>query len=69
MTPAFLEELAKFIKARYKFSGSGLATICIWMGKRVANDSLIRLCSRFHAKSMLFLKRIFSLLLQQKICE
>ncbi|WP_257154710.1 IS4 family transposase [Bacillus cereus] len=50
--------------------------------QRVASDSLVRLCSRLHAvtgtvlrnkrfneKSVLFLKHIFSLLLQQKICE
>ncbi|PFK26154.1 IS4 family transposase [Bacillus cereus] len=89
MTPAFLEKLAremKFIKRKRKFSGSDLATICIWISQRVASDPLVRLCSRLHAvtgtvlspeglnkrfnkKSVLFLKHIFSLLLQQKICE
>ncbi|PEF37841.1 IS4 family transposase [Bacillus wiedmannii] len=89
ITPAFLEELAremKFVKRKRKFSGSDLATICIWISQRVASDSLVRLCSRLHAitgtvlspeglnkrfneKSVLFLKHIFSLLLQQKICE
>ncbi|PFK16274.1 IS4 family transposase, partial [Bacillus cereus] len=84
--PEFLEELAremKFIKRKRKFSGSDLATICIWISQRVASDSLVRLCSRLHAvtgtvlspeglnkrfneKSVLFLKHIFSLLLQQK---
>ncbi|EJR92887.1 transposase for insertion sequence element IS231F [Bacillus cereus VD200] len=89
ITPEFLEELAremKFIKRKRKFSGSDLATICIWISQRVASDPLVRLCSRLHAitgtvlspeglnkrfneKSVLFLKHIFSLLLQQKICE
>ncbi|MGG0442945.1 IS4 family transposase [Bacillus mycoides] len=89
ITPDFLEELAremKFVKRKRKFSGSDLATICIWISQRVASDSLVRLCSRLHAvtstvlspeglnkrfneKSVLFLKHIFSLLLQQKICE
>lgn len=89
ITPEFLEELAreiKFIKRKRKFSGTDLATICIWISQRVASDSLVRLCSRLHAatgtllspeglnkrftaKSVLFLKHIFSLMLQQKICE
>ncbi|EOQ18278.1 IS4 family transposase [Bacillus cereus] len=89
ITPDFLEELAKemkFVKRKRKFSGSDLATICIWTSQRVASDPLVRLCSRFHAvtgtvlspeglnkrfneKSVLFVKHIFSLLLQQKICE
>ncbi|AZJ24772.1 IS4 family transposase (plasmid) [Bacillus wiedmannii bv. thuringiensis] len=89
ITPGFLEELAreiKFVKRKRKFSGSDLATICIWISQRVASDPLVRLCSRLHAvtgtvlspeglnkrfneKSVLFLKHIFSLLLQQKICE
>ncbi|AZR80648.1 IS4-like element IS231Q family transposase [Bacillus thuringiensis] len=89
ITPEFLEELAremKFVKRKRKFSGSDLATICIWISQRVASDPLVRLCSRLHAvtgtvlspeglnkrfneKSVLFLKHIFSLLLQQKICE
>ncbi len=89
ITPEFLEELAremKFIKRKRKFSGSDLATICIWISQRVASDPLVRLCSKLHAvtgtvlspeglnkrfneKSVLFLKHIFSLLLQQKICE
>ncbi|OUB91062.1 IS4 family transposase [Bacillus thuringiensis serovar medellin] len=89
ITPEFLEELARemrFVKRKRKFSGSDLATICIWISQRVASDPLVRLCSRLHAvtgtvlspeglnkrfneKSVLFLKHIFSLLLQQKICE
>ncbi|MFE6708879.1 IS4-like element IS231Q family transposase [Bacillus thuringiensis] len=89
ITPEFLEELAremKFVKRKRKFSGSDLATICIWISQRVASDPLVRLCSSLHAvtgtvlspeglnkrfneKSVLFLKHIFSLLLQQKICE
>ncbi|OTW46855.1 IS4 family transposase, partial [Bacillus thuringiensis serovar silo] len=89
ITPEFLEELAremKFVKRKRKFSGSDLATICVWISQRVASDPLVRLCSRLHAvtgtvlspeglnkrfneKSVLFLKHIFSLLLQQKICE
>ncbi|EJR89770.1 IS4 family transposase [Bacillus cereus] len=89
ITPEFWEELAremKFVKRKRKFSGSDLATICIWISQRVASDPLVRLCSRLHAitgtvlspeglnkrfneKSVLFLKHIFSLLLQQKICE
>jgi Transposase DDE domain len=89
ITPVFLEELARdieFIKRKRKFSGSDLATICIWISQRVASDPLVRLCSRLHAatgtllspeglnkrfnaKAVLFLKHIFSLLLQQKICE
>ncbi len=89
ITPVFLEELAReigFIKRKRKFSGSDLATICIWISQRVASDSLVRLCSRLHAatgtllspeglnkrlntKAVLFLQHIFSLLLQQKICE
>lgn len=89
ITPVFLEELAReigFIKRKRKFSGSDLATICIWIGQRVASDPLVRLCSRLHAatgtllspeslnkrlntKAVLFLQHIFSLLLQQKICE
>ncbi|WP_155251456.1 IS4 family transposase, partial [Bacillus thuringiensis] len=89
ITPEFLEELAremKFVKRKRKFSGSDLATICIWISQRVASDPLVRLCSRLHAvtgtvlspeglnkrfneKSVLFLKHIFSLLLQQKVCE
>ncbi|PFV51756.1 IS4 family transposase [Bacillus cereus] len=88
-TPVFLEELAReigFIKRKRKFSGSDLATICIWISQRVASDPLVRLCSRLHAatgtllspeglnkrlntKAVLFLQHIFSLLLQQKICE
>ncbi|CDN33618.1 unnamed protein product [Bacillus thuringiensis DB27] len=76
----------KFVKRKRKFSGSDLATICIWISQRVASDPLVRLCSRLHAvtgtvlspeglnkrfneKSVLFLKHIFSLLLQQKVCE
>ncbi|AFU17021.1 transposase (plasmid) [Bacillus thuringiensis MC28] len=89
ITPEFLEELAremKFVKRKRKFSGSDLATICIWISQRVASDPLVRLCSKLHAvtgtvlspeglnkrfneKSVLFLKHIFSLLLQQKTCE
>ncbi|MGN4719188.1 IS4 family transposase [Bacillus cereus group sp. MYBK226-2] len=89
VTPVFLEELARkigFIKRKHKFSGSDLATICIWISQRVASDPLVRLCSRLHAttgtllspeglnkrlnaKAVLFLKHIFSLLLQQKVCE
>ncbi|HDR8072543.1 TPA: IS4 family transposase [Bacillus cereus] len=89
VTPVFLEELAReigFIKRKRKFSGSDLATICIWISQRVASDSLVRLCSKLHAtagtllspeglnkrlnrKAVLFLQHIFSLLLQQKICE
>ncbi|MEX0135226.1 IS4 family transposase [Bacillus nitratireducens] len=89
VTPVFLEELARelgFVKRKRKFSGSDLATICIWVSQRVASDALVRLCSRLHAatgtllspeglnkrftaKSVLFLKHIFSLMLQQKICE
>ena len=54
ITPAFLEELAKdieFIKRKRKFSGSDLATICIWISQRVANYLLVRLCSRLHAST------------------
>ncbi|PDZ46988.1 IS4 family transposase [Bacillus wiedmannii] len=89
ITPGFLEELAReigFIKRKRKFSGSDLATICIWISQRVASDPLVRLCSRLHAatgtllspeglnkrlnaKAVLFLQHIFSLLLQQKVCE
>ncbi|QWI47238.1 IS4 family transposase [Bacillus mycoides] len=89
VTPVFLEELAReigFIKRKRKFSGSDLATICVWISQRVASDPLVRLCSRLHAatgtllspeglnkrlnaKAVLFLQHIFSLLLQQKICE
>ncbi len=52
VTPVFLEELAReigFIKRKRKFSGSDLATICIWISQRVASDPLVRLCSRLHA--------------------
>ena len=52
ITPEFLEELArevKFVKRKRKFSGSDLATICIWISQRVASDPLVRLCSRLHA--------------------
>ena len=52
ITPVFLEELAReigFIKRKRKFSGSDLATICIWISQRVASDPLVRLCSRLHA--------------------
>ncbi|OHX30675.1 hypothetical protein BWGOE5_33760 [Bacillus mycoides] len=52
VTPVFLEELAReigFIKRKRKFSGSDLATICIWINQRVASDPLVRLCSRLHA--------------------
>lgn len=52
ITPAFLDELAReigFIKRKRKFSGSDLATICIWISQRVASDPLVRLCSRLHA--------------------
>ncbi|MFC1451238.1 IS4 family transposase, partial [Bacillus cereus] len=52
MTPEFLEELSremKFVKRKRKFSGSDLATICIWIIQRVASDHLVRLCSRLHA--------------------
>ncbi|TKH23815.1 IS4 family transposase, partial [Bacillus wiedmannii] len=89
ITPVFLEELAReleFVKRKRKFSGSDLATICIWISQRIASDPLVRLCSRLHAttgtllspeglnkrlnsKAVLFLQHIFSLLLQQKICE
>ncbi len=89
VTPVFLEELAReigFIKRKRKFSGSDLATICIWISQRVASDPLVRLCSRLHAatgtlispeglnkrlntKAVLFLKHLFSLLLQQKVIE
>lgn len=89
ITPVFLEKLASelgFVKRKRKFSGSDLATICIWVSQRVASDPLVRLCSRLHAatgtllspeglnkrfnaKAVLFLKHIFSLLLQQKVCE
>ncbi len=48
VTPIFLEELG-FVKRKRKFSGSDLATICIWVIQRVASDSLVRLCSRLHA--------------------
>ena len=47
-----MEELAreiKFVKRKRKFSGSDLATICIWISQRVASDPLVRLCSRLHA--------------------
>ena len=40
ITPEFLEELArevKFVKRKRKFSGSDLATICIWISQRVAS--------------------------------
>lgn len=49
VTPVFLEELAReieFIKRKRKFSGSDLATICIWISQQVASDHLVRLCSR-----------------------
>ncbi len=89
VTPVFLEKLARkleFVKRKRKFSGSDLATICIWMSQQVASDPLVRLCSRLHAatgtllspeglnkrlnaKAVLFLQHIFSLLLQQKVCE
>ncbi|MED1637685.1 IS4 family transposase, partial [Bacillus thuringiensis] len=89
LTPSFLERLAReigFIKRKRKFSGSDLATICIWISQRVASEPLVRLCSRLHAttgtllspeglnkrlnaKAVLFLQHIFSLLLQQKVCE
>ncbi|MEB8933068.1 IS4 family transposase [Bacillus cereus] len=52
LTPSFLEELAKklgFVKRKRKFSGSELATICIWISQRTASDSLVRLCSQLHA--------------------
>lgn len=52
ITPDFLEELAremKFVKRKRKFSGSDLATICVWISQRVASDPLVRLCSRLHA--------------------
>ncbi len=47
VTPVFLEELAReleFVKRKRKFSGSDLATICIWISQRVASDPLVRLC-------------------------
>ncbi len=86
ITPAFLEELAreiKFIKRKRKFSGSDLATLCIWVSQRKANDSLVRLCSQLHAatgnllginkrisqKAVVFLKSIFSVLWKSKLCE
>ena len=43
VTPVFLEELAReigFVKRKRKFSGSDLATICIWVSQRVASDPL-----------------------------
>ncbi|HDR7320997.1 TPA: IS4 family transposase [Bacillus toyonensis] len=52
LTPSFLEELAKelgFVKRKRKFSGTELATICIWVSQRTASDSLVRLCSQLHA--------------------
>ncbi|PYE87932.1 hypothetical protein ATL10_10587 [Bacillus sp. 196mf] len=45
ITPVFLEKLARemeFRKRKRKFSVSDLATICIWISQRVANDSLVR---------------------------
>ncbi|EOO71519.1 transposase for insertion sequence element IS231F [Bacillus cereus VD021] len=51
VTPVFLEELAReleFVKRKRKFSGSDLATICIWISQRVASEPLVRLCSRLH---------------------
>ena len=39
----------KFVKRKRKFSGSELATICIWISQRGASDPLVRLCSRLHA--------------------
>ncbi len=51
VTPVFLEELAReigFIKPKRKFSGSDLAALCIWISQRMASDSLVRLCCRFH---------------------
>lgn len=47
ITPEFLEELAKemkFVKRKRKFSGSDLATICIWISQRVVSNPLVRLC-------------------------
>ncbi|SCB69158.1 Transposase for insertion sequence element IS231A [Bacillus mycoides] len=43
VSPVFLEELARnlgFVKRKRKFSGSDLATICIWMSQRIASDPL-----------------------------
>lgn len=81
-----MEELAreiKFIKRKREFSGSDLATLCIWVSQRTANDSLVRLCSQLHAatgnllginkhfsqKAVVFLKSIFSVLWKSKLCE
>ncbi|MBY7110676.1 IS4 family transposase [Bacillus sp. 17RED48] len=59
ITPVFLEELAReigFIKRKRKFSGSDLATICIWVSQRIASDSLVRLCSQLHAATGTLMK-------------
>ncbi|OUB20004.1 hypothetical protein BK704_00285 [[Bacillus thuringiensis] serovar konkukian] len=88
VTPVFLEELAReigFIKRKRKFSGSDLATMCIWISQQVASDPLARLCSRLHTATGTLLspeglnkrlntKAILFLqnifsLLQQKVCE
>lgn len=88
ITPVFLEELARdigFIKRKRKFSGSDLATNCIWISQQVVSNPLVRLCSRLHATTGTLLsneglnKRFNAkavlflkhilLLLQQKICE
>ncbi|MFK4289200.1 hypothetical protein ABH955_000521 [Bacillus sp. RC240] len=52
LTPSFLEKLARelaFVQRKRKFSGRDLAIICVWISQRVANDSLVRLCSQLHA--------------------
>lgn len=76
MTPVFLEGLTRepgFVKKKRKFSGSDLATICIWVSQQIASDpatdtslSSEGLNKRLNTKEVLFLQQIFSLLFQQK---
>ncbi|SPT76291.1 transposase for insertion sequence IS231F [Bacillus cereus] len=57
VTPVFLEKLEReigFLKRKRKFSGSDLATICIWLSQRVARDLLVRLCSRLPWRQILY---------------
>ncbi|SPT76271.1 transposase [Bacillus cereus] len=75
MNVSIQEELQPFVEELQRY------IIPVFL-EELASDPLVRLCSRLHAatgpllspeglnkRSVLFLKHIFSLLLQQKICE
>lgn len=72
-----------FVKRKSKYGARDLAALCIWICQHVASDSLTRLCSQLYAKTatlmspelnqrfnryaVLFLQRVFSLLVKSKL--